>query len=183
MMEESFSGIAFHGLLSLIVNLLPMVFMYLVFRLITKSMKKYQQDRERETLGTWEDVESAADEPVEELGFEVPQMRRAPRVERRSGSYQDGVYHETKPLGESEPPETRQSCSASIKESSITEGRHSCGASEAPSEYKGERPSHLHEEGNQPADRKGPVLNARDLMAVVVMSEVLGKPKALQRKR
>ena len=182
MMEESFSGIAFHGLLSLIVNLLPMVFMYLVFRLITKSMKKYQQDREQETTGTWE-AEPSVDEPADELGFEVPQMRRAPRIERRGGVYQDGVYHETKPLGESEPPEIRENCSASTKDSSITEGRHSCGASEAPSEYKGERPSHLHEEGNQPADPKGPVLNARDLMAVVVMSEVLGKPKALQRKR
>ncbi|MDO4203110.1 MAG: hypothetical protein Q4D07_01210 [Selenomonadaceae bacterium] len=180
-MEESFNSIAFHGLMGIVDNLLPMVFMYLVFRLITRSMKKYQQDREQETPGTWE-AEPPVDEPAEELGFEVPQMRRAPRIERRSGVYQDGVYHETKPLGESESPEIRQNCSASTKGSSITEGRHSCEASEAPSEYKGERPSHLHEEKPQPADRKGPVLNARDLMAVVVMTEVLGKPKALRRR-
>ncbi len=177
----SFDSFAFHGLMGIIVNLLPLVFMYCIFRLITKAMKKYQQDNEYGTLGTGE-AEPAVDEQTDELGFEVPQMRRAPRVERRGGVYQDGVYHETKPHG-GNGSLSMSDGTAPEKESSIADGRQACAAGEAPSEYKGERPSHLHEESNHPADRKGPVFNARDLMAVVVMSEVLGKPKALKKNR
>ena len=168
---------------SILVLLITMTFMLRIVRqskdkTFSKTGETYPEERGSSTMTEYQTQDSEAND----LGFEIPKMRRAPRIERQGGIYQDGVYHETKQHGDSHFPLTGQPCIASVKESSIQEGRHACAAGEAPSEYKGERPTPVREEPVQPVEKAKPIFSANDLRAAFVMTEVLGKPKSLKRK-
>lgn len=119
---------------------------------------------------------------TDDLGFEIPQMRRAPRIERQGGVYQGDVYHETKAHGTGNIYENREACQASEKGSSIYEGRRRCSGETAPSEYSGARPIPAADESPIQKPGKDVLLTAREMRAAIIASEVLGKPKALRRR-
>ena len=174
----------FLPLLSTLVSLLIFAFVIRTISRAAKNASEGQRGTAPEAPEPMADYgyHTAPEEPADSgLGFEIPKMRHAPRIERQTGLYQGGVYHETRPLGNIETL-GRQHCAGSEKSSSIEEGRHSCAAAEAPSEYKGERPVSSGEVNAKTSERSGPVFTARDLRAAFVMTEVLGKPKALKRR-
>ena len=171
----------FLPLLSTLVSLLIFAFVIRTVSRAAKNASEGQRETAPEPMADY-GYHTAPEEITDSgLGFEIPKMRHAPRIERQTGVYQGGVYHETKPLGNIEMP-IRHHCAGSVKSSSIEEGRHSCAAAEAPSEYKRERPVLSGEVNAKTSERSGPVFTARDLRAAFVMTEVLGKPKALKRR-
>ncbi len=118
----------------------------------------------------------------DDLGFEIPRMRHAPRIERQGGVYQGDVYHETKAHGTGNIYERREACQASERGSSIYEGRNRCSGEMAPSEYSGAGPIPVADESPVQKPGKDVLLTARELRAAIIASEVLGKPKALRRR-
>lgn len=118
----------------------------------------------------------------DDLGFEIPRMRHAPRIERQGGVYQGDVYHETKAHGTGNIYENREACQASERGSSIYEGRSRCSGETAPSEYSGARPIPAADESPIQKPGKDGLLTAREMRAAIIASEVLGKPKALRRR-
>lgn len=118
----------------------------------------------------------------DDLGFEIPRMRHAPRIERQGGVYQGGVYHETKAHGIGNISDNREACQASERGSSIYEGRRRCSGETAPSEYSGARPIPAADESTIQKPGKDGLLTARGMRAAIIASEVLGKPKALRRR-
>lgn len=118
----------------------------------------------------------------DDLGFEIPRMRHAPRIERQGGVYQGDVYHETKAHGTGNISDNREACQASERGSFIYEGGRRCSGETAPSEYSGARPIPAADESPIQKPGKDGLLTAREMRAAIIASEVLGKPKALRKR-
>jgi len=167
-----------HMLGSVASFLMYLLFLFALARWVRRPKRKAETETEKQPpINNGEAV--VFDEPSDGLGFEVPKMRRAPRVEQRKDNCPDGVFREVRHETAGTP--VREHCIASEKDSSINEGRHSCAAGEAPSEFQGKRPTRSEESKVLEERKKGPLLTAVSLRDAVIVSEVLGKPKALRR--
>lgn len=173
------------SIVKLIGRLFPILFMLMLVHIVNVLVRKKRIEPE-----TPEGRDVAADpgktttagNTSTDLGFEIPQMRRAPRVERQGGIYQDNVYHETKAHGSGDIYENRTTCQASEKGSSIYEGRQHCSGETAPSEYRGARPVPAPDESPGQKPGKDVRLTAGEIRSAVIALEILGKPKALRRR-
>lgn len=172
---------------SMVALIFPILFMMMLLHIVKGLLGKQRIESGR---GTPERQDTVADNAEmipdgnqsDDLGFEIPRMRHAPRIERQGGAYQGDVYHETKAHGTGNIYENREACQASEKGSSIYEGRRHCSGEMAPSEYSGAGPIPAADESPIQKPGKDVLLTARELRAAIIASEVLGKPKALRRR-
>lgn len=173
------------SIVKLIGRLFPILFMLMLVHIVNVLFRKKRIEPEtpegRDAAAGTAETTPAGDQS-NDLGFEIPQMRRAPRVERQGGAYQDNVYHETKAHGSGDIYENRTACQASEKGSSIYEGRQRCSGETAPSEYREARPVPAPDGSPGQKPGKDVRLTAKEMRAAIIATEVLGKPKALRRR-
>lgn len=166
--------------------IVPILFM-MMLHIVKGLLGKQRSESGGRTPERWDKAADNAEmipegNQPDDLGFEIPQMRHAPRIERQGGSYQGDVYRETKVHGTGNIYENRKACPASEKGSSVHEGQSRFAGETEPSEYRGAGSTPAADDSLMQKPGNGGLLTAREMRAAVIASEILGKPKALRRR-